>query len=221
MGSLTAPVEEPNWNSSPAWKLPGWVEPVVVASILVASMILTRRKGFRIFDRRRTGSNLLDDAPDSARSSDDLHWAGYMITNDPTDEHSVESMSTTRYPPKKRRCCGVNIYTPNTSRFADYYHSRLLQKFPFLIEMFYWFILYAFYRCTSSLSQATFSKTRIWDVAQDHGLAILQFEQFSLLSFLWPIEELEVQRWFMHGHQTFLTFLNRSYALIHIPVTVG
>jgi hypothetical protein len=41
------------------------------------------------------------------------------------------------------------------------------------------------------------------------------------LYFLWPIRELEVQQWFMHGHQTFLTVLNRSYALIHIPGTVG
>lgn len=30
-----------------------------------------------------------------------------------------------------------------------------------------------------------------------------------------------MQRWFTHGHQTFLTVLNRSYALIHIPGTVG
>lgn len=221
MENLTAPVEEPQWNSSPAWKLPGWAEPVMVASILVVSMILTRRRGYRIFDRRKNGSSLLDDDPDSARSSDDLLSGDYMITNDLTDEDSVVSMSTTKYPPKKRRCCGANIYTPNTSRFADYYHSRLLQMFPFLIEMFYWAILYAFYRCTSVLSQATFSKMGIWVVAQDHGLAVLEFEQFSVLSFLWPIKELDVQRWFMHGHQTFLTVLNRSYALIHVPGTVG
>jgi hypothetical protein len=96
-----------------------------------------------------------------------------------------------------------------------------LQKFPFLIEMFYWIITYAFYRCTSVLSNAMFSKTGIWDVAQDHGLAILEFEQFSWLSFLWPVHERDVQQWFMNGHQTFLTVLNRSYALIHIPGTVG
>lgn len=71
------------------------------------------------------------------------------------------------------------------------------------------------------MSQAIFSKTGIWDIAEDHGLAILEFEQFSWLSFLWPIHERDVQQWFMHGHQTFLTVLNRSYALIHIPGTVG
>jgi hypothetical protein len=90
-----------------------------------------------------------------------------------------------------------------------------------LIEMFYWIITYAFYRCTSIFSQKLFAATSIWDVAQDHALAVLEVEQFSWLSFLFPVPEVEVQQWFMNGHQTFLTVLNRSYALIHIPGTVG
>jgi len=193
----------------------------MVASILVGSMIITRRHNFRIFDRRRN-YNLLDDDPDfeSTRSSDDMLSRDLMVGNE-GDDSSIDSMSTMKNPPKRRRCCGMTVYTPNTSRFADYYHSRILQKFPFLIEMFYWIITYGFYRCTSLLSNAVFSKTGIWDVAQDHGLAILEFEQFSRLSFLWPVHERDVQQWFMHGHQTFLTVLNRSYALIHIPGTVG
>ena len=193
----------------------------MVASILVGSMILTRRKGYRLFDRRRTYYGPLNDDPDSARSSDDLIAGDYMITNESIDDVSVDSLSTAKQPPKKRRCCGATIYTPNTSRFAGHLHSRIMQKFPFLMEMFYWVITYAFYRSTALLSQAIFSKTAIWDVAQDHALAILEFEQFSWLSFLWPIREQDVQQWFMHGHQTFLTVLNRSYALIHIPGTVG
>ncbi|KAJ5038184.1 uncharacterized protein L3040_007052 [Drepanopeziza brunnea f. sp. 'multigermtubi'] len=214
----TFPWEEPQWNSAPAWLLPKWAEPVMVASILVGSMILTRRRRYRLLGRRRKGDGLLDGDPDedSARSSDDLLTREYSITHD--DDASISSMKN---PPKKRWCCGVKLYTPNTSRFADHFHSRIMQKFPFLQEMFYWIITYAFYRCTSITSQAIFSKTGIWEVAQDHGLSILEFEQFSWLSFLWPVHERDVQQWFMHGHQTFLTVLNRSYALIHIPGTVG
>ncbi|RDW59617.1 hypothetical protein BP6252_12704 [Coleophoma cylindrospora] len=218
---LKVPSEEPEWGSAPAWRLPGWGEPVMVASILVASMIITRRKGYRLFPRRRKGEGLLDDEPDSARSSDDSLSRDYMISNDSSDDISVETMSTMKNPPKKRTCCGTNVYTPNTARFANHFHSRIMQKFPFLMEMFYWIITYAFYRCTSLASQAIFSETGIWDVAQDHGLTVLEFEQFSWLSFLWPVHEVDVQQWFMHGHQTFLTVLNRSYALIHIPGTVG
>ena len=183
-------------------------------------MIITRKKSFHIFSTRSRGYGLLDEEDDSARSSEDLLETDYKL-NDVDDSDSMASFLTMKNPPKQRRVCGLSVYTPNTSRFANYYHSRLLQKFPFLIEMFYWIITYAFYRCTSLTSQAIFSKTAIWDVAQDHGLAILEFEQESWLSFLWPIREVEVQKWFMNGHQTFLTVLNRSYALIHIPGTVG
>lgn len=193
--------------------------PQMVASILFGSMILTRRHGYKIFDRQRTSYGLLDDEPDSARSSDDLLTRDYMIGTGRDAE--VESISTLKYPPKKRRCCGTSLLTPNTSRFRDHYHSRILQKYPFLIEMFYWIITYAFYRCTKILSQAMFSEMGIWDVAQDHGLAILEFEEFSWMSFLWPVREQDVQKWFLNGHGTLLTVLNRSYALIHIPGTVG
>lgn len=89
------------------------------------------------------------------------------------------------------------------------------------MEIFYWVVTYLFYRPTESGSQASFSQTDIWDVAQDHGLAILEFEQYSWLNFLWPVGEHEVQQWFMHRHQTFLTVLNRSYALIHILELFG
>jgi len=27
--NMTVPYEEPQWNSAPAWKLPGWAEPIV------------------------------------------------------------------------------------------------------------------------------------------------------------------------------------------------
>ncbi len=112
------------------------------------------------------------------------------------------------------------VYTPNTSRFADNVHSRILQKFPFLIEMFYWIVTYLFYRMTKVLSQQIFSES-IWAVSESHGLAVLEFEQFGPLSFLFPLTEHSVQHWFMSGHQTALTILNRAYALIHIPGTVG
>ncbi|KAK2624821.1 hypothetical protein QTJ16_006014 [Diplocarpon rosae] len=215
--NVTVPWEEPEWNSAPAWRLPGWAEPMMVVSILIGSMVLTRRRGFRLLGRRER-NGLLEEDPDtiSARSSDELLAREYMIAR--TDEDSMSSMKN---PPKKRSCCGTIIYTPNSARFSDHLHSRIMQKFPFLMEMFYWIITYAFYRCTSLTSQALFSKTGIWDVAQGHGLAILEFEQLSWLSFLWPVHERTVQQWFMHGHQTFLTVLNRSYALIHIPGTVG
>ncbi|KAH8805597.1 PAP2 superfamily-domain-containing protein [Xylogone sp. PMI_703] len=221
--NITVPIGEPEWNSEAAWKLPGWFEPILVASILVGAMFFTRRRGFQIFRTKKPHSGILNDDPDSnsARSSDDLLSREHLY-DDLMDDIAEDPIFTgEKHPPKRRRCCGLDLYTPNTSQFANHFHSRIMQKFPFLMEMFYWIITYAFYRSTSILSQAVFSKTSIWDVAQDHALAILEFEEFSWLSFLWPVRERDVQQWFMHGHQTFLTVLNRSYALIHIPGTVG
>lgn len=183
-------------------------------------MIITRRRGYRILDKTRRGDyGLLNAESGFARVSDDIARE-YRSSSSESDSGS-DVVSTNKHPSKKRRCCWTTFYTPNTSRFAHHWHSRILQRFPFLIEMFYWIITYAFYRCTNILAQATFSDTPIWDVAQDHALAVLELEQFSWMSFLFPIEEVVVQRWFMDGHRTLLTVLNRSYALIHIPGTVG
>jgi hypothetical protein len=190
----------------------------IVVSILFGAMFMTRRRGYYIFSKRRTlvPSSYLDSSL-SARSSAEL--LGYDSENE-DDEHNPTT--TQHNPPKRRTCCGVfPIRTPNSSRFKNYICSRILQRFPFLIEMFYWVINYAFYRMTSVLSQRIFIKTGIWNVAQDHGIAVLEFEQFSGLNFLFPWRERDVQQWFMHGHQDTLTVLNKAYALIHIPGTVG
>lgn len=87
------------------------------------------------------------------------------------------------------------------------------------MEIFYWIITFIIYRITHILSQEMFSES-IWDTAQANGLSVLAAEQFTPLRFLLPTQEIKVQRWFMDGHQGLLTFLNKFYALVHIPGTV-
>ncbi|KAF9694055.1 hypothetical protein EKO04_007767 [Ascochyta lentis] len=210
----TAMADEPQWSSKPAWKLPGWAEPIMVASILFGAMALTRRRNFRIFDRSADSQvGYLDN--DSQGSSDAL------LSYPHDDDSELSDVNTIKYPPKVRKWCCTKVVMPNTSRFRNHMHSRILQRFPFLIEMFYWIINYAFYRMTSILSTRLFAGRGIWDVAQEHGLAVLEAEANGMLSFLFPIREQSVQQWFMHGHQDALTVLNKCYALIHIPGTVG
>lgn len=179
-------------------------------------MVMTRRRNISIFGKRKDAyhDSLLDNGSPTDSSEDLLRY-------DPDSNGDQQDLVvSSKHLPKRRKCLGCVMYTPNTSRFANNPHSRILQKFPFLIEMFYWIITYLFYRMTKVLSQRIFSE-EIWDVAQLHGLQILDFEQFSPLSFLFPMKEHSVQFWFMEGHQTALTILNRAYALIHIPGTVG
>ncbi|KAL1852928.1 hypothetical protein Plec18167_008939 [Paecilomyces lecythidis] len=205
--------DSPQWNSEPMFQLPSWGEPLIVFSILVASMIITRRKGFRILSKKKTSYDSLLDEPSSPHSPDELLWC---------DADSDEGLlGISKHYRKRRRCCGTVVRTPNTSRFANNIHSRILMKFPFLIEMFYWIITYIFYRLTKVVSTKIFSKIGIWDVALENGVRLLEIEQESWLRIFFPFREHDVQAWFMNGHQGLLTVLNRFYALVHIPGTVG
>lgn len=191
----------------------------IVFVILFGAMFMTRRRGFRIFGEAKPGPyrSYLDTSQNSsARSSDEL--LGYDPVN---EDDAQEYTAATNHMPKQRKLLGITFNTPNTSRFKNNIHSRVLQRFPFLIEMFYWIINYAFYRMTRIIAQRIFSGTGIWQAAENHGIAVLGFEEFSFLNFLFPIREIDVQQWFMHGHQDGLSVLNRIYALIHIPGTVG
>lgn len=179
-------------------------------------MIATRTRGFQVSDRPHKNRLSILDKPRCTES------VTQFLSYDPRSEDGEQdAISASSHQWKKRYCFGMVIWTPNTSRFAGNLHSRVMQRFPFLVEMFYWIFTYFFYRMTKLVSQTVFSKTGIWDVALQNGLRALEIEQSSWLSFLFPWTEHDVQRWFMHGHQSSLTALNRFYALAHIPGTVG
>src|SRR5947209_6859966 len=158
----------------------------MVLTILCTSMVLTRRRGFKIWRSHKGYRTMPLDDPDSdsARSSDELLY--YDLAN---EDDAQDPIAASKQFPKKRQLCGLTVKTPNTSRFANHVHSRLLQKFPFLIEMFYWIITYLFYRMTKVVSRAIFTNEGIWDVAQQNGLRILDFEQHGHLHFLFPFRE--------------------------------
>ncbi|KAF7198636.1 hypothetical protein HII31_00375 [Pseudocercospora fuligena] len=202
------------WTAKPEFKLPNWGEAVMFVTILFGGMILTRRRDYNIFGRRRGFSykSILDQSP---RDSEDTELFEFDSDN---DDDRQSTFAQEKQLPKSRTCCGLcTVSTPNTSRFKNHIHSRLFQKFPFLVEMLYWVLNYLFYRMTTILSNKIFAGKGIWATAQDHALTILEIEQFSCISFLFPSRELDIQQWFMHGHQDFLTFLDRFYSLIHIP----
>ncbi|RMZ82304.1 hypothetical protein DV738_g1816, partial [Chaetothyriales sp. CBS 135597] len=138
------------------------------------------------------------------------------------DDDDGTPASASRYPPKERSCCGLTtVGTPNTSRFTRNIHSRILAKFPFLIEMFYWALNFLSYTITKRVAADLLSRGgNVWDLAQEHALQVLQVEHDSPLSPLFPIRESTFQAWFLNGHPGLITFLNRIYSLVHIPGTV-
>jgi hypothetical protein len=203
------------------------VEPIGIVLIMIASCYFNRRRGFRIIpkasdvDQGLLGHGKLEprDESDFSSSSDDAfdldvdddHPATPRLLPDPSASH----------PPKKRRCCGTTVYTPNSSRYARYYHSRFIQKFPFLVEMFYWVVNLLAYVSVKGVSALIFSTDGVWNTAQNHGIAILWLEHESPFRFFFPLREVDVQHYLRHEHQGILTVLNRAYSLIHIPVTVS
>lgn len=191
----------------------------VIVTILLTAMYFTRRKNFSLFGKSsdETTRSLL--APASQRSSD--------------SDYERPELASMNYAPKTRRIFGRwTIRTPNSSRFARHFHSRILQKFPFLIEMFYWAIALVLYRGTILITSHWYGGSQgLWDIAQGHGTSILEME--ARVTGMGSVTdntrwfEWRVQQWFLTGAQlgdwrgTALAILNRVYALIHIPGTAA
>ncbi|CAM1505634.1 Fc.00g112710.m01.CDS01 [Cosmosporella sp. VM-42] len=208
--------DQADWGQ-PQFASHSWVEPIAIIGIMVFSCYMNRRPGYSIKPQSQN-LGLLDqtklepfDERDLSDSSDD---------RDPSSPF-FDDLSTSKHPPKKRRCCGVAFETPNSTRFANNLHSRFIQKFPFLVELFYWALNYSFYLSAKATAELIFSTDGMWELAEKHGSSVLYFEHESFFSFLFPLREVGVQQFFMTGHQGMLTFLNRTYSLVHIPATIS
>jgi hypothetical protein len=232
MGSNSTVPGEPNMGK-PQFASHEWLEPIVcldsyccgssftdpsqiVLSIMIGSLIINRRRGYRIFESRRGRSptrSLLPNSRESRSPSSSSPDSDIFLL---PDDHSPS-----RNTPKTRSCCGLTtVTTPNTSRFANHFHSRVLAKFPFLIEMFYWVLNFLTYAVTKTLAANFLTRGGdVWDLAQAHGISVLWTEH-AVLSFMFPIKEADFQSWFLNGHPDLITFLNRLYSLVHIPGTV-
>ncbi|KAJ9137168.1 Integral membrane protein [Pleurostoma richardsiae] len=220
--------EAPQWRSDHVWKMPTWFEPWLIVFILFGSMYVTRNKAYSIFRLRRSPYK-----PVSSPGASTPRTPRSSSNTDPGRPASRSFRSEQRqHPLKRRRVLGIwTVTTPNSSRFAAHPHSRLLAKFPFLVEMFYWVITLLFYKTTDFLSRWYYGGSeRLWDVAQAHGLALLEIEGAvfgggQTGTHRWA--EWRIHHWFLNGaanddsRGVGLTILNRVYALIHIPGTVG
>lgn len=185
---------------------------------MIFSCYVNRLRGYPLAPQADQDQGLLGHTKLEPRDEDSLDEA----FDDDHDRPSplLGSAANTARPSKKRSCCGTVVTTPDTSRFANYWHSRFIQKFPFLVEMFYWAVNLLFYVGIKQASELIFATDGIWKTAENHGIAVLWFEHESPFRFFFPLREVDVQMWFRTDHQTMLTILNRAYSLIHIPVTV-
>lgn len=188
-----------------------WFEPLLIICIMVGSVILNRRRSYSIV--RRGGA--------LGSSSENLLRVPGRETD--WDSESAVYRSPSPSPAKEReRCCGVPVEVPDSSRFADHFHSRILQKYPFLVEMFYWALNYVAYAMTKNVAAAVYGRggNQVTAMAQDNGIRILNFEHNTFFNIFFPIPEAQLQQYFIIRHKSIMTFFNQIYSLVHIPGTV-
>lgn len=129
-------------------------EPLVVVVLLFGGAWINRdfNPGLRRRPRetRRFSEDDLEDGREWTRESE-----GLMETLDARS--SSPSLLPEQEPAYRRRTLKAfgrqkQVTTPNTRRFKGYFLSRLLEKFPFLVECWYWFLIYWVRSTTSAAS---------------------------------------------------------------------
>lgn len=107
----------------------------------------------------------------------------------------------------------VTILTPNTTPFETRLLSRLLLRFPFILEIIYWALIYSVYQMGRGFLAQRLTDSTI-DVACRHALQVIRLEQS--LHIFW---ELDIQRRFLQYPQV-MYWINRIYSYVHLPATV-
>ncbi|KAK1493066.1 integral membrane protein [Colletotrichum cuscutae] len=197
-------------------------EPLVVITLLFGGTWFNRNIGdTNAYDNLGWKGAGLDDA-EHKRS--DEHRSG---NSTPDSEESLLSLgawssSSTLTPQEEppRRCRRIKFFgyqrivtTPNTRVYKDRLLSRVLRKFPFLVEAWYWALIYWVYQVGRAFTALTLNEGTV-DVARKHALQLIHLEQ-RLHVFI----EVPVQQYFLQM-PTVMHWINRIYSFIHIPGTI-
>ncbi|KAM0434075.1 hypothetical protein ACHAPT_004020 [Fusarium lateritium] len=192
-----------------------FLEPLIVVTLLFGGAYFNRNKDykFRLNNKPRwprdTGRKRSDDF--QKRDSTESLMSGWSGSRSP-------SIDPDEQPTLRRRKFQVFSFkrivsTPNTLVFEDRLLSRVLQKFPFLAECWYWFLIYFVYQVGRAITALTLVEGTV-NVARKHALQLIHLEQ--KLHIFW---EVDIQKWFL-ARPAVLHWINRLYSFIHIPGTI-
>lgn len=106
------------------------------------------------------------------------------------------------------------VHTPNTAVFRTRFLSRVLQKFPFLAEAWYWALIYWVYQLGRAFTAVTIVEGTV-HVARKHALQLIEIEK--RWNIFW---EIPIQRVFM-SYPLLMRWINWLYSFIHIPGTIA
>lgn len=122
-----------------------FAEPLVVVVLLFGGAWINRdfNPGLRRTPRdvRRFSEDDLADGKEQTKDSEALIES---LDNSRSTSPSLLPDQEPQYRLRTLRAFGkqCTVTTPNTRRFKGYFLSRLLEKFPFLVECWYWFLIY-------------------------------------------------------------------------------
>jgi hypothetical protein len=114
-----------------------FIEPLVVVTLLFGGTWVNRNTEYRLFNRRRIythspRSSSPSSSIESGRSS--LSSSVSLLSQDDEPKWRVREINIMGF--KKE------VVSLNTRQFQDYFLSRVLKKFPFLVEAWYWALIY-------------------------------------------------------------------------------
>ncbi|KAJ7158332.1 PAP2 superfamily-domain-containing protein [Mycena crocata] len=161
-----------------------YAEPSIVLAILTAGVVL---------NRRRTTDN-------------DGAWSPLSPTAEPL-------LATADSPYRERLAFGRTVQSRNTAVWRNTRVSRVLRRFPFLVEVWYWLLVYWTYQLARAFTAVTLKDDTL-AVSRQHALSLIHLEQ-RLGVFVEPA----VQNYVL-ARPTLLAALNRIYSFIHIPGTI-
>ncbi|KAK5047310.1 hypothetical protein LTR84_006832 [Exophiala bonariae] len=195
----------------------GFLEPLVVIVLLFGGAWINRATDFPSSSAgSRAGNPLLPEAH-AVETGDDLNIAEAQLTQSKRSlSPSLLPSQETRWRQREVRVMGYKtvVETPNTAVFRNRLLSRLLHKFPFLVEAWYWALIYWVYQLGRAFTALTLVEGTV-HVARRHALQVIEIEK--RLHIFW---ELPIQEFFM-SFPRLMTYINWLYSFIHIPGTIA
>ena len=107
----------------------------------------------------------------------------------------------------------ITVQTPNTAVFRDTLPSRILRKFPFIMEVVYWGMIYSVYQAARGQLARHRTDQTVVD-SRHHALQVVWLEQH--MHFFW---EKSIQQFVMQ-FPNLMWWLIRVYSYVHIPATI-
>ncbi|KIH87782.1 hypothetical protein SPBR_08931 [Sporothrix brasiliensis 5110] len=193
-----------------------FVEVAVVVGLLSGGTLLNRDTSVRLLDME-------DDNLPASHTRTPCSEDGMASSRSPADDkrttmagdtihivHGDKRPRTLYFGPWRR-----TVWTPNTERFRNRLLSRVLRKFPFLVEAWYWALIYWVYQLARAVSAVLLIDESVVQAARRHALQLMRVEE-ALAIFVEPA----VQRFFLQRRPAVMRGINRLYAFVHIPGTI-